>query len=174
MEAIEYTFPQNDTIRLRPAKFTSRISSVVSSAHIWSLVCCHRNIVANQRIFNYILSNRQHLYLRAGSQNGRTCVLLEFMGKHFKRKPRRPVPGTRKPLTRPIQPKDIGARVPQQTQEQPTLTDEEMLQQLVNMRDSLKSGPGAVAVTGWFDEQIRSLRAKIELQQGLKPKRGSR
>jgi len=78
-------------------------------------------------------------------------------------------------LTRPIQPKDIGARVPQQTQEQPDQTDEKLLQQYVNMRDGLKSGPGAVVVAGWLDwldEQIRILRAKIELQQGPKPKLG--
>ena len=64
--------------------------------------------------------------------------------------------------------------VPQQTKPQVILTDEELLQQLVNVRDSLKSGPGAVAIPDWFDEQISSLRAKIELQQGLKPKRGVR
>jgi hypothetical protein len=98
------------------------------------------------------------------------------MGKHFKRKQQQwPVPGTRKPLRRPIQPKDIPpVLVSPQQQQQANLTDEEMLEQLIKYRDSLVSGPGAVALPYSIDEEIRVLRERIEVQHRLKPKRRGR
>jgi hypothetical protein len=90
------------------------------------------------------------------------------MGKHFKQKPQRPVPGTRKPLTRAIQPKDIGTLVAKQKQPDPTA--QQRLQHLVSLRRDFQSGP----VADYLDAQIRKLEAEVELEQGLMPKRGSR
>jgi hypothetical protein len=83
------------------------------------------------------------------------------MATQFQRKPQRPIPGTRKPLTWPIQPKDV-APVLVSHQRQANLTDEEMLEQLVKLRDSLQSGPGVVALISSFDEEIRILRERIQ------------
>jgi len=88
------------------------------------------------------------------------------MGMHLKRKPQRPVPGTRKPTASwPIQPKDIPVLVARQKQGQTKLTDEAILWQKEELLRQLRK------FTHGFEEQIRIVEAEIE-QQRLKMEQG--
>ena len=66
-------------------------------------------------------------------------------------------------MTWPIQPKDIASLVfQQQKQQQPSLTEEEQLQGLVELVDSIRTQPGAADLIQGFEERISTLRANIE------------
>jgi hypothetical protein len=95
-------------------------------------------------------------------QSGATGDSISFMSRKHIRKPEPPVPGTRKPLTRPIQPKDLGAIIAQQKQPQPNLTNEQMLEQLLALRDKLRTDFGRAAAFESIDTEIRRLEEEIE------------
>ena len=77
---------------------------------------------------------------------------------YIKRKPLPQVPGTRAHLTRPIVPKK------QVAPQEPGLTDEERLQQLVELRKQIQLGPiqAAADLLRTIDDSIGDLQARLQ------------
>ena len=96
------------------------------------------------------------------------CGLLASM--YIKRKPLPQAAGTRAPLTRPIVPK----KTP--TPQQPQPTEEEQLQQLVELRKQVEPGafPASPEMLRAIDNMIDDRRARLERALKRQKPRSSR